>query len=296
MGRVLFKILVVPLLYLISLLPFWMLYGLSNFFYVIVFHLIGYRKKVVLENLRKSFPEKTEQEIRLICRQFYLHFCDVILETIKLLTISKDAFKKRCHFDEEALRTLGGFYEKKQSIVMVLGHCGNWEWSAIAHILYFDLLLTGVYHPLSNKDADRLIYRLRSRFGGSFVPMNQVLKHLLKLRQENIPTSLGLISDQTPPPEGAYWTQFLNQDTPVFNGTEKIAVKFDYPVVFITMVKPKRGHYVLGAKLLAEHPKSTQENEISEMHVRYLEKMIRQQPYSWLWSHRRWKHKKPVSQ
>ncbi len=296
MGKLLFKIFLLPLLYLVSVMPFWMLYGISNFFYLIVFHLIGYRKKVVVENLRKSFPEKSEKEIKQITKDFYLHFCDVIFETVKLLTISKEAFMKRCVIDEQSIKAFNYFFDKDQTFVGVMGHCGNWEWGAIAHQVYFKRMITGVYHPLTNKNFDELMLKIRGRFGGDLVAMHQLYKRLISLRQQNISTTIGLIADQTPPPESAYWTTFLNQDTPVFNGTEKLATKFNYPVVYLNIFKRKRGYYDLSVTVLTEDAKNTTEGQISEMHTRHLENNIRKQPYTWLWSHRRWKHKRPQNQ
>jgi Kdo2-lipid IVA lauroyltransferase/acyltransferase len=271
-----------------------MLYGISNFSYLIVFYVIGYRKEVVTTNLKRSFPEKTEKEIKTISKQFYLHFCDVIFETLKLLTISKEEFKKRCVIDQESINTFQYFFDKNQSIVGVMGHCGNWEWGAIAHQVYFTRMITGVYHPLSNKNFDTFMLDLRGRFGGDIVAMTQLYKRLITLKQQNISTTIGLIADQTPPPESAYWTTFLNQDTPVFNGTEKLAKKFNYPVVFLNIKKTKRGYYHLSTTVITENPKDLKDGEISELHTRHLEKNIREQPYIWLWSHKRWKHKRPV--
>ncbi len=293
MSKWLFKILVLPLLYFISILPFWLLYSLSNFFYLLVFYVLGYRKTVVLQNLRNSFPEKSDPEIQKICKQFYLNFCDVIFETLKLLTISKSEFKKRCVLDEASIQLFEAYFANNQSIIGVMGHCGNWEWGAIAHQVYFKRMITGVYHPLSNKDFDAFMLKLRGRFGGDIVAMQALYKRLLTLKQQNISTTIGLIADQTPPPESAYWTRFLNQDTPVFNGTEKLARKFNYPVVFLNVKKAKRGYYQLSASLLTSDPKSLAEGQISELHTRHLEQNIRDQPTIWLWSHRRWKHKRP---
>ena len=289
-----FKILVLPLLYFISSLPFWLLYRLSDFFFIIVYLLIGYRKKVVTINLQKSFPEKTPQQIAKIRLQFYRHFCDVIFETLKLLTISKSTFIKRCVMDAEARENFEYFIRKNQSIIGIMGHCGNWEWGAISHQIYFSRLLTGVYHPLSNKNFDKLMLDMRSRFGGDIVAMNNLLKRLITLRQQNTSTTVGLIADQTPPPESAYWTMFLNQDTPVFNGPEKLAKKFNYPVVYLAIKKIKRGYYRLETTILTETPQLLADGELSEMHTKLLEANIKEQPFSWLWSHRRWKHKKPA--
>jgi Kdo2-lipid IVA lauroyltransferase/acyltransferase len=294
LGKWAFKILVIPIVYLISILPFWLLRIKAFVLYLLVFYVIGYRKKVVVNNLRNAFPEKSDKEIKKITAQFYLHFCDIIFETLKLLTMSQKEFKKRFVFDESALRVFAAFEAKGQSVIGVMGHCGNWEWGAIAYPVYFKHMITGVYHPLSNKNVDQLVLKLRSRFGGNIIPMSRVYKELLTLRQKNIPTLLGLIADQAPPPESAYWTTFLNQDTAVFYGTEKIAKKFNFPVVYVPVIKIKRGYYKLSAVVITDDPAQMPDGLISELHTRELEKNIREQPYAWLWSHKRWKHKKPA--
>jgi KDO2-lipid IV(A) lauroyltransferase len=295
LNKWVFKIVVAPLLYCISYLPFFLLFILSSFFYFIVYYLIRYRRDVVMQNLRRSFPEKTDAEIRAIARKFYQNFCDVIFETIKLLTISKDTFKKRCAMTPHALSTFARYFANNQSIVGVMGHCGNWEWGAISHQLYFDRMITGVYHPLSNKQFDGFMLKLRSRFGGDIVPMHALYKRLLFLREKGISTTIGLIADQTPPPESAYWTTFLNQDTPVFNGPEKLAKKFNYPVVYLAITKKRRGYYELDTEVICELPGEMAPGQISALHTAALERNIKKQPHTWLWSHKRWKHKKPAA-
>lgn len=283
------------MLYFISVLPFWVLYRLSDVLFFLTYVLIGYRKKVVTENLTKSFPEKTPAEIIKIRREFYQHFCDVIVETIKLLTISEKKFKQHCPMSNESVQNFMQYLGNGQTVVGIAGHCCNWEWTGVAIQVYLNKQSIGVYHPLSNKNFDSIIYRLRSRFGGDLIPMKQLLKHILTLKQQNISKLVGLLADQTPPPESAYWTTFLHQDTPVFNGPEKISKKFNYPVVYMTVKKIKRGFYQYGSKVLVTDPKMHSDGEISEIHTKFLEENIQQQPAYWLWSHRRWKHKKPIN-
>lgn len=290
----LFNITALPLIYFISILPFPLLYLLSDLSFLLVYFVIGYRKKVVDENLEKSFPEKSEKERLRIRLKFYRHFCDVIFETLKLATISKKAFRRRCELNGDAIAAFRKHFAAGRSIVGVMGHCGNWEWGAIAHQVYFDRMITGVYHPLSNEGVDRFMKRLRGRFGGDITPMRLVYRRLLGLKQAGIPTTVGLIADQTPPPESAYWTTFLNQDTPVFNGPEKLARKFGYPVLYLRVTKKKRGYYRLEVKEICEDPAALPEGAVSELHTRALEENIREQPAYWLWSHRRWKHKRPA--
>ena len=266
---------------------------ISRFFYFIVYYLIGYRKRVVRQNLQNAFPEKSEQALNKIEREFYQHFCDVLFETIKLFTMSKETFKRHCQMDDNAINTFQSYFDKNQSIIGVMGHMGNWEWAAMAHQVYFSRMITGVYHPLSNKNFDHFMFKLRSRFGGDLVSMKNLYKRLIHLKQNHLSTTIGLIADQTPPPESAYWTTFLNQDTPIFNGSEKLAKKFNYPIIYMSVKKIKRGYYQLGTALVTDHPTELKDGEISELHAKLLEQNIREQPAYWLWSHRRWKHKKP---
>ena len=295
MAQWLFKILALPLLYAFSLLPFFVLFAISNVFYVLIVYVFKYRRDVVDQNLRRSFPEKTDAEIKQITKQFYLHFCDVFFETLKLLTMSKATFRKRCSMDEESQSIFKSYFNKQQTVVGVMGHCGNWEWGAIAHQAYFDRMITGVYHPLSNKSMDTFMLNLRSRWGGDIVAMSTLYKRLLTLQREKKDTTIGLIADQTPPPESAYWTTFLNQDTGVFNGTEKLAKKFNYPVLFLNIKKVKRGYYSLSVSRITDDPKSLPDGMVSELHTKHLENNIKSQPYTWLWTHRRWKHKRPAN-
>lgn len=284
--------LALPFIYLVSLLPFPVLYLLSDFVFVILYYGIGYRKKVVTENLSRSFPEKSEKEIAALRRRFYRHFSDLILETFKTLSISRSNLLKHCHLDEASLAMMNKFFEEKKSIIIVCGHQGNWEWGNHAFAVACKQPIYGIYHKLENKYFNRLIFSMRSRFGTRLIEMKNTYRDMLEAKDQV--TATAFIADQTPPPESAYWTRFLNQDTPVYWGTEKIAIKLNIPVVHFSAVKIKRGYYQLVAKMLVENPSLTQPGEISELHTRNLEKQILRQPEIWLWSHRRWKHKRPA--
>lgn len=270
-------------------IPFPFFYGLSDFVFFIVYYVVGYRKKIVYQNLRNSFPEKSDEEIKKIRRKFYRHLCDVFLEMFKTLTIRRSVMKKRCKFSPEAKKLIQDYTDKKISIIAILGHWGNWEWASSAFPLVFPTnQLYMIYHPIRNPHFEWLTKKLRTRFGNKVTPMQDTFKTMLATRNElNV---FGFIGDQTPPPEGAYWTTFLNQDTPVFQGTEKIAKKLNRPVVYISIRKYKRGHYEISAETLFENPATTKDGEITEAHVRKLEADIISQPENWLWSHRRWKH------
>lgn len=283
--------LALPFLYLFSVLPSWLLYGFSDVVCFLIYDVAGYRKKVVSENLQRSFPEKTEAERRIVMRRFYHYLCDLFLETFKTLTMSQSFALKHCSFDEESLKLFNRYYAVKQSIIIVMGHFGNWEWAGNTFSLQCSQQLYVIYHPLANPYYNKLIINMRKRFGTRLIPMKETFRTMALNRKEI--SSTAFIADQTPSPEKAYWTRFLNQDTPVFTGTETIARKLNYPVVFASVKRIRRGYYRIYAETLFETPTLTTDGEISEAHTKKLEQEIRQQPEIWLWSHRRWKHKKP---
>ena len=280
-----------PFIYLVSILPFKVLYLFSDLLNLMVFYLIGYRKKVVMENLRNSFPGKTEQELYAICRKFYKHLCDFFLETLKILTISKKNLLKRCQFTPEAFDVFRQFADNNKSVLLVMGHNGNWEWSCNACNMLSSHQLFVVYHPISNKYFDGLMHRIRSRSGTKLIAMNNTYREMAA--NKNGLNATAFVADQTPQPGHAYWTTFLNQDTPVFKGMEVIAKKMNLPVLYTSVKKIKRGYYEMNAEVLEQNPKDTADGTLTEKYIRRLEKDIVNQPETWLWSHRRWKHKRP---
>ena len=284
--------LALPLLYLISILPFWLLYGLSDVIFFLLYYVIRYRRKVVTDNLQRSFPGKSSKEIARLRWRFYRYFCDLFLETFKTLTISRSGMLKRIRIEASGKALLDSLAAQGKSCVIVMGHFGNWEWGGNAFSLECRLPLYVIYHPLGNPYYNRLIIRMRQRFGTRLIPMKDTFREMAA-NKSNV-SATAFIADQTPPPENAYWTTFLNQDTPVFWGTERIARKLDFPIVYVSIRRTGRGRYLLYAEMLCEHPAGTSEGEISEMHTRRLEKDILEIPEIWLWSHRRWKHKRPA--
>lgn len=280
-----------PFIYLLSALPFPLLYGLSNLFFVVMFYLVGYRKALVLQNLRNAFPEKSEAELLVIRRKFYRHLCDLFLETFKTLTISKSTMLKHCYFTPEAKKLFTDLAGEGKSVILVMGHQGNWEWAGNTFSAEINSQLYVIYHPLANTYLDGLMYKMRTRFKTRLIAMKDTFKEMVAKRSEVNTTAF--IADQTPNPANAHWMNFLNQDTPVFLGTERIARKLNYPVVYAFVKKIKRGVYEISAEILVEHPAATADGVITEMHTRRLEQDIRLQPETWLWSHRRWKHKRP---
>jgi KDO2-lipid IV(A) lauroyltransferase len=276
---------------MVSLLPFPVLYGVSNFVYLILYKVIGYRKAVVLQNLHNAFPGKTEDEIKTICDSFYRYLCDLFLETFKTLTINKSQMLCHCKLNTAAQQLFDQLAAENKSFIIVMGHYGNWEWAGNTFSMEGRHQLYVIYHPLTNRYFNNLIYNMRTRFGTKLIAMRDTFKTMLSLKEELNATAF--IADQTPSPDNAYWTTFLNQETPVFWGTELIAKKIGYPVVYVSMHRVKRGYYEIFAEMLVENPQTTTNGEISEKHTRRLEKDIMAQPEIWLWSHRRWKHKKP---
>jgi KDO2-lipid IV(A) lauroyltransferase len=258
----------IPFIYLISILPFRILYLISDLLYIILFGCFGYRRKVILQNLHNAFPEKTEEEIDIICKAFCHNLCDFMVETFKILTISKKGILQRCKFNTDGFALFEKYASEGKSVLMVMGHLGNWEWAGHPFSLLSRHKLLVIYHPLENKYFDRLMLRMRSRFGTKMIPMKTAFKEMLAHKKE-LTTSV-FISDQTPSPDNAYWTTFLNQETPVFKGTEIIARKMNLPIVYASVKKIKRGYYEMFAETLVENPAATIDGQISELHTRRL--------------------------
>jgi len=281
-----------PFIYLISVLPPRLLYGVSDAAYFIVYHLLGYRKKVVLENLRRSFPEKSVREIDRIARAFYRHFCDIMLESLKTLTIKPDTMLRHCTIHPDAQRIFDELADKKQSCILVMGHQGNWEWGGNSFSLSCRQQLDVIYHPLRHPYFNDLVTRMRRKFGTRLIPMKETFREMVKRRKEL--TATAFIADQAPDPNNAYWTDFLHQDTPFFWGTERISTKLGFPVVYLFIRKLGRGYYQMEAEILISDPAGLPEGAVTEAYARRLEQDVRMQPETWLWSHRRWKHKRPA--
>jgi KDO2-lipid IV(A) lauroyltransferase len=277
-----------PFIYLLSILPFRILYIKSDFLFFILYHLIGYRKKTVRENLKKSFPHKSNIEIKQIEVKFYHHLCDLILESLKAFTISEKELRKRCTIKNPEI--MEQFALKNQSICVAMGHFGNWEWAGQRVSMDTKFKLLVIYRKIKNHYFNNFMQRLRSRFGAVPVEMNETIRKILEYQKKNIPTATVFIADQTPPPENAYWLNFLNQKTPVFKGTEKIAKKYNLPVLFGHVHKIKRGYYEIELSILCENPSLYSEMDITKMHTQKLENYIQENPEYWLWSHKRWKH------
>ncbi len=277
--------------WVVTLLPLPVLYIFSDFLFMVLYFFPSYRRKVVATNLKNSFPEKTEKELKIIERKFYRHLADLFIETFKLSHMNRSQLMKR--FTISNLDIIEKLLEQKRDTIAVLGHYNNWEYLT-ALPLYTRYKPVSIYKPLQNKYFNRFINNIRSKNGMVLTPMSNIIREILNDRKNNINTLSAFISDQTPVrSEIKYWTTFLNQDTPVYLGTEKVASKYDMAVVFFHIQKIKRGYYNLNIELLFDHTAGLPEYQITETHVRKLEAIIREKPEYWIWSHRRWKHKKP---
>lgn len=275
-------------LYLLSLLPFWFLYCLSDLLFVILYYLIGYRRKVVQENLSNAFPEKTAYERHAIERKYYRYLSDLVMETIKMVTISEKEIMRRMKPSNPEV--MAEYLARDINIIAVASHYCNWEMAALRFGLSTNKKRLIVYKPLTNAVFNDFFNNVRSRFGSMMISMKQTLRKIAEYKNENI--IIVLASDQTPVRDDTnYFMEFLNQPTAVFLGIERLAKMVDGVVAFYKIELVKRGYYKFTFVPLVEEPKKTAPFEITGIHVEYLESMIRERPEYWLWSHRRWKFK-----
>jgi len=279
--------------WIITLLPLRVLYIFSDLLFVILYYFPSYRRKVVSANLKNSFPEKSAEELAATEKKFYRHLADLFIETLKLTHMSNKQLLRRFTFNNPEL--MERLYKEGRNVVLVHSHYNNWEWLGARLPLYTNYNSVGVYKPLRNKLFDRFLNNLRSKNNLELAPMSGVVREIIKNRKNNTLSFYGIIADQTPAKRDIkYWTNFLNQETPVYLGPERIVVKYDMALVFLNVQKVKRGHYSLTSELMFEHTAGLPEYLITETHVKRLEEIIREKPEFWIWSHRRWKHKKPA--
>jgi KDO2-lipid IV(A) lauroyltransferase len=278
-----------PFIYLISLSPFRLLYWFSDGLFYVLYYLVGYRKKTVIKNLKNSFPEKSPKEIKKIVKEYYRYLSDLILESVKTLSITEKEVRKHTKMLNVGL--LDQYYEEGKSVILVMGHFGNWELAGPCFSLNCRHTLSVVYRPLINPYFEKIFAKSRTKFETEIIPVNNTLRGMIGNKKRV--TATAFIADQAPANmNGALWMDFLNQDTPVFNGPEKISKMLGYPVIYVNIIRVKRGLYEIIPTLLSENPKSTEENEITIKSNRFLESEINKQPEIWLWSHKRWKRQR----
>jgi KDO2-lipid IV(A) lauroyltransferase len=277
----------------VSLLPLPVLYFFSDMIiYPLVYYVAGYRLKVVRNNLRNSFPDLSDKELKRMERCFYRHFCDSFQEMIRVLSMTEKEATNRMHFVNPEVVT--EFAAKKQGVLVVLGHYGNWEYQPF---IFLHMMKAGnqqgysVYRPLTSKAFDYIYYKIRTRFRGNVVTKEDTYRTIIQLRREGLPGVFGLVSDQSPSIANChYWTTFLNQETSILTGPERMARQTGFAIVYADVEKLGRGHYQTTFILLSGNPKETAPDELTERYARLMERTILRDPAYWPWTHKRWKH------
>ncbi len=276
---------------LVSLLPFWIIYGISDFLYLILNYVVKYRKKVIKENLFYAFPEKTETERNKISRRFYRHLCDLSMESIKLHGMSKKQINK--HIRYKGLGLINDYCKQGRSIVVLAMHHNNWEWCSSVQ-LFLNSVVLMIYSPMrGNSIFEKFLLDSREKWGGECVPMHKSVRRIFELNKKGETTVLWLAADQTARQNSHLWTMFFNREAPFFAGPEKIARKGNQPVFFHRIKKIKRGIYEAEFIPVFDNPAEISDDEFLLKYVEKMEEIIRKEPEYYLWSHRRWKHKRP---
>ncbi|MFN7100547.1 MAG: lysophospholipid acyltransferase family protein [Flavobacterium sp.] len=279
-----------PFLWIVSILPFPIFYFLSDCVYLLVYHVIGYRKKVVRANLTLALPHLTAKERLQIEKKSYHHLCDMFLEMVKTMTISSAEMNKR--FVVTNLEVMTDLEKKGKSIMLIASHYASWEW-----LLSFNQKVTtkgiGVYKKLANKHFDKLVRDIRSKYNTELVPTNQTIPLIANNHRNNIQCIYGFASDQSPKADRIFhWHSFMGVEVPVHTGPEMLAKKYDMNVVFAKVKKIKRGYYELTIVPLSENAKSVPDFEITEAYIKEVEKQIAEAPEYYFWTHKRWKHRR----
>lgn len=279
----------------LSLLPLRWLYLFSDILlFPITFHIVRYRRKLVFRQLKESFPEKSLLERLKIERQYYRFLCDYIVETIKLRNM--DPKRVARHVEWVGLEALQERMRQQDHYFafVYIGHLGNWEWLAsFPAFLEQDFVGAQIYHPLRNRDIDRMFLDMRSRFGGECIPMKETLRHILGLRKQGKRQVVGFIADQSPKWESMHqWCTFLHHDTSFFIGTEKLGKQLGAEIYYLHVTRPRRGYYRAEVKFVTDATKDIPDYELTDTYARLLEQDIRLNPHLWLWTHKRWKRSK----
>lgn len=288
MQRLQFLI-VYPIIWFFSKLPFFLLHRISDFAYFMLYYVFSYRKEVVLDNLKLAFPSKSEKELLKTRRHFFRHFTDIFVEMIKSFTISeKDLNKRYKYTNPEIFRELEAL---NKSIIIMGAHYANWEW--IVNLASFTSInCVGVYSKIKNPHFNNLVKENRSRFGGSFIQTNHTLKKVIQNKQNDKLSLYGLLSDQSPAVQKThYWSKFLNVTVPIHTGAEMLAKKHDFTVIYMKVDRVKRSHYEVSFEILAIHPREYKDFEITDMFLERAEKQINEKPQYYFWTHKRFKHK-----
>ncbi|MEH0154043.1 lysophospholipid acyltransferase family protein [Limibacter armeniacum] len=272
---------------LLSRLPLPILYLFADFLVLLAYRIVGYRKKVVTQNLRRSFPDKSDKEIEHITKGFYHNLAYVVVEIVKAVTISRKEMQQRVSIKNPEV--LQGYIDDGKPVLVLASHQCNWEWVLLGAGAHFNFPMDAVYKPLTENFSEQLMLGIRSKFGGKPIPSNQTVREILKRR--SVVRAFGMVADQVPvKEEKKHWVTFLGQETPFFIGAEKIAQLTKYPVLFIRVHRPKRGYYELEFVNISEPPYNKESFDIVEKYAAECERLIRDYPSDWLWSHKRWKY------
>ena len=283
-------ILIYPLLWCISILPFRLLYLLSDVVCFVVYRIIGYRKVIVRENISLALPNLSKEEQFLIERKFYTHLCDIFLEMIKTITISRTEIDKRYQFTN--LQTYLELEKQGKSIALLCAHYASYEW-AVSMNHYINHTGYGIYKKLANPYFDKLVRRIRSKFKATLITTKETIPTIIENYKQNKMSVYGFATDQSPKiSANTYWSTFMGIEVPVHTNPENLAKKYDMNVIFLRTRKIKRGFYEASFEKLVENPKLSKEYEITEKFLRLVEQQILEQPEYYLWTHKRWKHKK----
>jgi KDO2-lipid IV(A) lauroyltransferase len=276
----------IAFLKILSRMPMRSLYGLSDFIFFLVYRVFKYRQSVVKDNLRQSFPEKKEDELQMIEKKFYHNLCDILVESIKMISISESELRERNNLEEHKI--IDALNAKGRSCFYFMGHTGNWELSTGAGALASKVPIWGVYKKVRSREFDKLTNDYRSRFGCRMIVMEQVARETLSdTRVKNV----CFIADQTPSnPKTNAWVQFLNRNTLFFTASARLAMRTGSAIVYCYIERVKRGYYKYHFETLFENASLSDEQTIIQTFASRLEQDIRRQPDNWLWSHRRWKH------
>ena len=281
-------LIVYPFIYLIASIPFNVLYVFSDFLRLIIYNLLGYRKKIVRSNLRKAFPHKSEDDLKWIEKRFYKHFCDITLEAFKSFTISSEEMQKRMVFKN--LDVLTQFEKGNRSVIIMCGHYASWEW--MLSIGYHTVSQGyGIYTPIMNKYLNKLIIKIRKKHRGNLISRYSAIQQIKNLHDKGNIAVYGFVSDQSPRPKPkSYWRPFLGVKVPVFVGAEMVARELNFGVVYAKINRVKRGYYEASFELISDQPKKTKLNRITDTFTEWLEQDIYSDPTQYLWTHKRFKH------
>ena len=280
--------------YALSLLPLWVHYLFSDVLFVVIAYVLRYRRRVITNNLSSSYPEKSAKDIKKLRTQFYRHFCDILVETVKYTSITDKNIMRRISFKNS--EQVAEILNSGQSIALLLGHYGNWEWVS-SLVLWLRPLVTNnaamghIYHPLENEVINRVVLKARSRVPSENVSKKETLRWILGNKREGRPSILGYINDQVPKWENIHhWLTFLNhKDTPVFTGIERIVHSQNQAVVYVDVKRLGRGRYECEYQVVTRDPSTMGEFELTDIYFKLMEQTINRAPQYWLWSHNRWK-------